>query len=172
MMCSQLDVSTSGYYAWRSRPISARRLEQMRLSALIQMIHTQSWGTYGVPRMHAELAAMGVSASPGRIERLMRSAGLQGVTRCKAKRTTRRARTPAWRRTWSTAASRPHEHINRLWVADFTYVWTDESWAYVAGIQHVCSRVICGYNVAERMTIDLVLTAFRSAQRRRRPDAV
>lgn len=167
-MCDVLGVSTSGYYAWLGRPISQLRLRQMQLAALIHMIHTQSWGTYGVPRMLAELTAMGVATSKGQVERLMRDEGLQGVTRRKKKSTTRRGKDATIapdlvdRR---FAAGR----LNQLWVADFTYVSTDEGWAYVAGIQDVCSRVICGYNVAERMTIDLVLDAFRSAQRRRRP---
>jgi len=140
----------------------------MQLLALIELIHTQSWGTYGVPRMHAELAAMKVPVSPGQIERLMRREGLQGVTRRKNKSTTRRGKN-------ATLAPDLVDRAfdapcpDRLWVADFTYVRTDEGFAYVAGIQDVCSRVIVGYNVTERMTVDLVLTAFRSAQRRRRP---
>ena len=69
----------------------------------------------------------------------------------------------------TNATDHPHVRNTGLWVADFTYVWTDEGWAYVAAIQDVCSRVIVGYNVAERMTVDLVLDAFKSALQRRRP---
>lgn len=168
MMCAQLGVSRSGFNAWRKRPISGQRLRQMQLAALVHLVHEQSWGTYGVPRMHAELREMGVETSKGQLERLMRAEGLQGVTRRKKKSTTRRGRdatvAPDLVDRKFTADS-----PNRLWVADFTYVWTDEGWAYVAGIQDVCSRVITGYNVTDRMTVDLVLDAFRSALQRRRP---
>lgn len=168
VMCEVLGVSTSGYYRSIGRGASPRRLEQMRLMALIEMIHQQSWGTYGVPRMHAELGAMGIQISPGRVERLMRTMALQGVMRGKKKRTTRRGRDA------TVAPDRVDRDFsadspNRLWVADFTYVWTDEGWAYVAGVQDVFSRVIVGYNVTDRMTVDLVLDAFKSALQRRRP---
>lgn len=168
MMCKQPGVSTSGFYAWHDRPISRLRLEQMRLAALVAIIHEQSWGTYGVPRMLAELEAMGVHSSKGRIERIMCDLGLQGVMRGKKKSTTRRGRNA------TVAPDLVDRNFtaggpNSLWFADFTYQWTDEGWAYVAGIQDACSRVIVGYNVAERMTVDLVLDAFKSALQRRRP---
>jgi len=138
MMCDALGVSRSGFNAWRGRPISSLRIRQMQLTALIELIHGQSWGTYGVPRMHAELLEMGVTASKCQIERLMRSEGLQGVTRRKAKSTTRRGKDATVAPDLvdrKFAAAKP----NQLWVADFTYVWTDEGWAYVAAIQDVHS---------------------------------
>jgi putative transposase len=168
MMCELLGVSRSGADKASKRQPSSRQLEQERLMELIKITHEQSWGTYGVPRMHAELTAMGIKISPGRVERLMRKLGIQGVMRGKKKSTTRRGKdaTLAPDRVDRNFAS---PKVNRLWVADFTYVRTDEGWAYVAAIQDVCSRVIVGYNVAERMTVDLVLDAFKSALQRRRP---
>lgn len=168
MMCKQLGVTPSGYYAQRDRAISPLGLRQAQLIALIHVVHEQSWGTYGVPRMLAELQAMGVQTSKGQLERLMRAEGLEGVTRRKKRGTTRRgcdAIVAPDRVDRVFGADAP----NRLWVADFTYVRTDEGWAYVAGIQDACSRVIVGYNVSERMTVDLVLDAFYSALQRRRP---
>lgn len=167
-MCDQLDVSRSGFHAWRARPISQWQLRRMQLAALVHITHEQSWGTYGSPRMHAEITAMGIDVSLGQVERLMRSEGLVGVMRGKKKSTTRRGQNATLAPDLvdrNFAAEGP----NLLWVADFTYVWTDEGWAYVAGIQDVYSRVITGYNVSDRMTADLVLDALRSAVQRRRP---
>ena len=87
-MCRVLDVSTSGYYAWRNRPLSARAQADEVLQARIEAIHTKSRGTYGVPRMHAELRAEGICVGHKRIARLMARAGLQGVSRRRYKTTT------------------------------------------------------------------------------------
>jgi putative transposase len=89
-LCRVLGVSTSGYYAWRPRPLSARARADVTLGAQIQAIHRHSRGTYGVPRVHAELAAEGVHIGRKRVARLMRAAGVQGVSRRKYHRTTRR----------------------------------------------------------------------------------
>ena len=91
-MCRVLDVSTSGYYAWRRRTPSARAQSDAALTALIREIHDWSRGTYGVPRMVKELIARGHQVNPKRVERLMREAGLQGVSRRKRIHTTRRDR--------------------------------------------------------------------------------
>ena len=89
-LCRVLGVSPSGYYAWRQRPLSARARADVTLGPQIQAIHTRSRGTYGVPRVHAELAADGVHVGRKRVGRLMRVAGVQGVSRRKPHRTTRR----------------------------------------------------------------------------------
>ena len=80
-MARLLGVSTSGYYAWLVRPDAARTVEDRRLTELIEDIHAESRGTYGVPRVHAELAARGERVGRKRVARLMRQAGLAGVTR-------------------------------------------------------------------------------------------
>ena len=92
-MCRVLGVSPSGYYAWRERPLSRRARADVKLSAEIQAIHRESRGTYGVPRIHAELAERGIHVGRKRVARLMRGAGLQGVSRRKAFRTTVRDET-------------------------------------------------------------------------------
>ena len=91
-MCRVLEVSTSGYYAWRRREPSARSKSDAALTALIGEIHEWSRGTYGVPRMVKELIARGHHVNPKRVERLMREAGLQGVSRRQRTHTTRRDR--------------------------------------------------------------------------------
>jgi len=82
-MCRVLDVSASGYYAWHARSPSARGQSDERLTERIRTIHTRSRGTYGVPRIHAELAATGTRVGRKRVARLMRAAGLRGVSRRK-----------------------------------------------------------------------------------------
>ncbi len=90
-MCRLLDVSTSGYYAWRDRRSLARADADAALLAWIKTIHAASRRTYGVPRIHAELAAEGISVGRKRIARLMRAAGLKGISRRKWVSTTQRA---------------------------------------------------------------------------------
>jgi putative transposase len=92
-MCRVLGVSPSGYYAWRKRPLSTRARTDVELTAHIDAIHRLSRGTYGAPRIHAELAGRGVHVGRKRIARLMRTAGVQGVSRRTPCRTTVRDET-------------------------------------------------------------------------------
>ena len=82
-MCRVLGVSPSGYYAWRQREPSARALSDASLTGVIRTIHKWSRGTYGVPRMVVELDSRGHHVNPKRVARLMREAGLEGVSRRK-----------------------------------------------------------------------------------------
>ena len=91
-MCRVPEVSTSGYYAWRRRELSARCKSDAQLTEVIGDIHEWSRGTYGVPRMVVELGARGHHVNPKRVARLMREAGLEGVSRRKRTHTTRRDR--------------------------------------------------------------------------------
>ena len=119
-MCRVLEVSTSGYYAWRHRNPSARSKSDAALTVLIRKIHEWLRGTYGVPRMLKELIARGHHVNPKRVERLMREAGLQGVSRRKRTHTTRRdrgARVTPDLVARDFAAQGPDE----LWLADITY---------------------------------------------------
>jgi len=90
MLCRMLGVSKSGYYAWRSRPPSKRRREDYALTEKIREVHHRSRQTYGSPRVHAELRALGVRCARRRVARLMRVAGLRGWMRSRKRRTTRR----------------------------------------------------------------------------------
>ena len=120
-MCRVLGVSTSGYYAWKKRVPSTREREDQMLTQKIRQIHTESHKTYGAPRVHAELKAKGWAVGRKRVARLMRLAGLRGVSRRKTTTTTRRDpdQRPApdlVERNFSA------EGPDRLWVADITYV--------------------------------------------------
>lgn len=120
IMCQVMNVSTSGYYAWRSRPESLRSRENRQLTAQIRMIHAESRQTYGSPRVPAELHARGVLCSRGRVERLMRSHGIR------AKQTKRSRATTDSRHSLPVAENvlgRDFEtaNANRKWAADITY---------------------------------------------------
>ncbi len=171
MMCRLLEVSASGYYAWRRRPMSARAQSDAALLARINKIHSDSQGTYGAPRVHAELADQGIHVGCKRVSRLMKSVGLAGVSRRKAPRTTRRrddAR-PApdlVDRDFSAAAP------NRLWVADITYLPTWAGFLYLAVVLDAFSRRIVGWAMAPHMRTKLVLDALEMALRQRQPGKV
>jgi putative transposase len=130
-MSRMLGVSSSGFYAWCIRPASARAQADAVLLDAIRAIHTRSRGTYGVPRVHAELAAQGVYVCRKRVARLMAAAGLAGVSRRKGTITTRRARDarPAADLVERNfAATAP----DQLWVADITYIPTWAGFLYLA----------------------------------------
>ncbi len=170
LLCRMLEVSRSGYYAWRERPPSRRSQEDAALTESIREIHLRSRETYGYPRVHAELRALGVRCGRRRVARLMREAGLRGCLRGRRKRTTRRDRgaVPApdlVRRKFAAAAP------DRLWLADITYVATAEGFLHLAFVLDVHSRRIVGWSMAEHLRTELVVDALEMAVWRRKPGA-
>jgi putative transposase len=176
-MCRVLDVSSSGYYAWLKRSRSTRAREDAILTGRIRQIHLRSRGTYGAPRIHAELADEGMHVGRKRVARLMQAADLRGVSRRKFFRTTiRQARyRPApdlVERNFSAAGP------NRLWVADITYVSTWTGNLYLAVVVDAClhlwrrhrwSRRVVGWAMATHLRAELVLDALDMAIRQRHP---
>jgi putative transposase len=170
-MCRVLEVSTSGYYAWRRRMVSARKREDQRLQQRIRTIHRESRQTYGTPRIHAELKAEGVAVSRKRVARLMREAALQGVSRRKRIVTTQRDRSarPAPDLVdRKFVADRP----NALWVADITYVPTGAGFLYLAVVLDVWSRKIIGWAIESHLRTSLVTAALQMAIDQRSPTEV
>ena len=170
-MCRVLEVSSSGYYAWRCRKPSARSQSDAALTALMREIHEWSRGTYGVPRMFKELIARGHHVNPKRVERLMREAGLQGVSRRQRTHTTRRDRDGRVAPDLverDFAAHGPDE----LWVADITYVPTWAGFLYLAVVLDAWSRRIVGWAMAPHLRTELVVQALDMALWRRRPQEV
>jgi putative transposase len=170
-MCRVLEVSTSGYYAWLRRSLSLRAREDESLSKKIETIHAESDGTYGAPRIQAELRSQGVHTGRKRIARLMRRAGLRGVSRRKWITTTKRdARAQAApdlvQRNFRAAGP------NQLWVADITYIPTWEGFLFLAVVLDVWSRRIVGWAMAAHLRTELVLQALDMAIARRRPNGV
>jgi putative transposase len=166
--CRVLNVSESGYHAWRSRPVSTRAQSDRELTVLIREIHAAARGTYGVRRVHAELRlGRHLAVGHGRIERLMRLAGLQGVHHRR------------WRR--GPAGRLPavfEDHVQRrfvadgpdkLWVTDITQHRTGEGWVYCAAVIDVYSRRCVGWSIADHLRTELVLDALEMARWRRHP---
>jgi len=170
-MCRVLGVSPSGYYAWRTRPLSPRARTDVELTAHIDAIHRMSRGTYGAPRIHAELTARGLQVGRKRVARLMRNASVQGVSRRKPFHTTVR-----------DEAARPAPDLvdrqftvtgpDRLWVADITYVPTWAGFLYLAVVLDAWSRRIVGWAMESHLRTELVLAALDMAVAQRRPTEV
>ncbi len=170
-MCRVLGVSPGGYYARRQRPPSARAGADVELSAKIAAIHCRSRATYGAPRIHAELAEQGIRVGCKRVARLMRAAGLKGVSRRNWISTTARDRgaRPApdlVERNFSAPAP------NRLWVADLTYIPTWAGFLYLAVVLDAFSRKIVGWAMETNLRTELVLKALEMALGQRRAAGV
>jgi len=170
-MCRVLGVSASGYYAWQHRAPSARAQRDAELTMTIHTIHLESRGTYGAPRVHAELAAQGVHVGRKRVARLMRAARVHGVSRRKWVTTTTR-----------DPDARPAPDLvqrdftvdgpDRLWVADITYVPTGTGFLYLAVVLDAWSRRVIGWAMATHLRTELVLAALDMALEQRRPQGV
>jgi putative transposase len=170
-ICRVLGVSPSGYYAWTRRSRSPRAQAEESLLVSIREIHRRSRGTYGAPRVQAELAAQGSSVSRKRIARLMREAGLFGVSRRRRFSTTVRSadRRPApdlVQRNFTASGA------NQLWVADITYIPTGAGFLYLSVVLDVWSRRIVGWSMATHLRTELVLEALDMAVKQRRPEGV
>lgn len=170
LLCGTVRVSKSGYYAGRDRPPSKRTREDAALTERIVKVHKRSRETYGYPRVHAELRALGVHCGRRRVARLMRKAGLQGCMRDRKKRTIHRdpRSTPA-----SDLVNRNFRATapDRLWTADITYLRTDEGFLYLAFVLDVYSRRIVGWSMASHLRTELMVDALETAVWRRKPEA-
>ena len=164
--CRVLKVSESGYHAAKSRPPSRRDASDQALTSVLHEIHRDSRGTYGVRRVHAELRlGRHLAVGHGRVERLMRQAGLQGVHHRR------------WRRSGGSRLPAPfQDHVQRqfvadkLWVTDITQHRTGEGWVYCAAVIDVFSRRCVGWSIADHLRTELVLDAVDMARIRRRPE--
>jgi putative transposase len=167
-MCRILGVSPSGYYAWSQRPPSRRRIEDEKLTLMIKEWHARSRGTYGAPRILEDLREQGRRVGCKRVARLMRAAGLRGVSRRKWITTTirdkrvRPAEDLVHRKFVATAP-------DQLWVADITQIPTWAGVLYLAVVLDVFSRRAVGWAMATHMRTELVLDALDMAFGRRRP---
>jgi len=168
-LCRVLGVSRSGFHAWQRRAPSDRALGDAWLVEKIRQVHVSSRGTYGSPRVHAELRFDGIRVGRKRVERLMRQQQLSGLVRRRRGRTT--IRVPGVRvaddlvgRDFSAPAP------NRLWVADISYLRTWEGWLYIAVVVDCYSRRVVGRSIADHLRADLVVDALEMAVARRRPE--
>jgi putative transposase len=169
--CRVLGVSASGYYAWRDRSPSPREVENAVVTERIRQAHADSDETYGMPRIRAELMDQGLRISRQRVARLMRVAGIRGVSRRRFIVTTRRDER---QRPAADLVNRQFRATgpDQLWVADMTYVPTWVGFIYLAVVIDVWSRKVVGWSIGEQMTSELVLNALNMALEQRRPDGV
>ena len=159
-MCEQLGVSRSGYYAWKERPESERDKADRALAEVVTRIHRDSRGTYGSPRVHAELRARGQRVSRKRVARLMNENDIAARKR---------------RRFVCTTDSRHNQPVfspgqpNSTWATDMTYVGTGQGWLYLAVVMDLFSRKVVGWSMSERLNRHLVLNALDMALKGRQP---
>ena len=149
-LCRVLGMSVSGYYAWRSRPESARAKANRSLLEEIRQIHEGSGGAYGAPRVHAVLRSLGRAAGLNRVARLMRQAGLRGLAALP-----RRVRTTDSRHGYPIAPNRLGRDFtaaapNQVWLGDLTYVRTGEGWLFLAAVLDLHTRKIVGWSPFDR----------------------
>ena len=165
-MCNVLNVSTSGYYAWRKRPASVRVLENERLLESIRHIYAEGRGEYGSPTIWGALRDAGRKVNHKRIARLMHVEGIRSKIRRKFKRTTHRCKDQdaspnLLQQNFST--DRP----NRVWLSDITYVWTKEGWLYLTTVEDMWSRRMIGHAITEDLRATAVTQALSMALDRR-----
>jgi putative transposase len=167
VMCDVLGVSPAGYYAWRTRPESQRSVVNRDLLSEVRRVHRDNRGRYGSPRVHAELRDRGVSR--GRIERMMRRYGIRAITArpWRPRTTDSRHDLPIAPnlidRNFTAAAP------NQVWLADITYIRTDQGWLYLAAVMDLYSRKIVGYAMRDHLRTELPLAALQMALTARRP---
>ena len=170
VMCRVLVVSPSGYYAWAKRPVSRRAERDAALTEQIRAAHAAARGTYGAPRLHVDLADAGIRIGRKRVARLMRNAGLTGVTRRRSRVTTIRdgGRQAPDLVNRDFMADRP----DMLWVADITYIPTWAGFLYLAVVLDAFSRRIVGWSMATTLHTQVVLDALEMALQQRQPSGV
>jgi transposase InsO family protein len=168
-VCAVLDVSESGYYAWRNRPPSEREQANQHLGERIQAIWQRFRGIYGAPRIHAELQDQGEEVGHNRVARIMRQLGLRGKGSRKRQPCTTQSN-PGHRFEPNVLeqhfdASQP----DAVWLTDITYIPTHEGYLYVAGVMDLYTRQIVGLSMAHHLRSELTEAALHMALTQRQP---
>ena len=169
-MCRVLEVSRSGYYSWATHSPGVRQRENDRLLVHIRQAYVRGRGTYGSPRITAELRSNGIVCGKNRVARLMKQNGIKAKTKRKFKATTKSrhellvAENLLGRRV-------PAEVSNRVWVSDITFIWTREGWMYLAAILDAFNRQIVGWSMGETLSQGILAEALEKALRRQKPEA-
>ena len=171
-MCRVLDLSPSGYYAWLDREPSARAKQDAQLTERIQTVWRENRRVYGRPRIYADLKKAGERVGEKRVGRLMKQAGIQGVSR----------RRRGMKTTQRNEDARPAPDLverdfsadgpDQLWVADITYIPTWAGFLYLAVVVDTWSRRVVGWSMATHLRTELVLDALNMATWQRRPERV
>lgn len=167
VLCSALEVSRSGFYAWRRRAPSARSKADARLAAEIAATHQKSRKRYGSPRVHRALAKRGIRVGKKRVERLMRDHGIVARQKRRFRRTTDSNHASPIAPNVVQREFVP-KGLNRVWAGDVTYIATDEGWAYLAVLLDLYSRRVVGWAMSETNDTALALAALQRAVTGRR----
>jgi transposase InsO family protein len=164
-----LEVSRSGFYAWRDRPVSAAKKRRESVAAKVKTVYEENRSVYGSPRICQALRAQGEVISEKTVARSMKELEIQGKIK--------KAFVPST--TDSNHANLVVENVlnrefsaelpNQKWAVDITYIHTDQGWLYLAGVMDLCSRMIVGWSMANHMRTELVTDALQMAIARRRP---
>lgn len=161
-LCAWLNVSPGGFYKWQSRGLSRRAKENLELLKKIRRIFKDSRGAYGSPRVHAQLLREGEQVSRGRVERLMRKAGLVGKAALVYRR--KALVKPFYTSLPNLRLDRPKpQGINEQWVGDVTYLKVSGEWRYLAVVMDLYSRRIVGWKLSKYRTAEITREALRQA---------
>lgn len=168
VMCRVLKVTSSGYYAWRIRPLNARAVARDQLTKRIVQIHEESRQTYGSPRIHRQLVDEDQPCSVNHVAKLMQEAGIRAKMKCRFKVTTKSSNNhqPA-----PNLLNRQfnRDEPNNAWVGDITYIRTGEGWLSLAVVLDLYSRRVVGWAMSDRMTSQIVESALSMAIGLRQP---
>jgi putative transposase len=162
VLCRVLEVSCSGFYRWLNAQPSERQSKNERLMIEIKSIHSESRGTYGSPRVHAELRSRGFEIGLNRVARLMAELGPTGQRPRRFRKTTDSHHSHPLAPDLVARDFNPSEP-NQLWAADITYITTASGWAYLAVVLDLYSRRVIGWAIDEHMRTELVLEALDRA---------
>jgi putative transposase len=168
LLCSLLDVSRSGYYAWCARPPSQRGIADRELAAEIRAIHERSEQRYGSPRIHEELGANDTHVGRKRVARLMKEGGISAQTKRRFVKTTDS------NHDFPIAPNLLNRNFtadapNETWAGDITYLDTQQGWLYLAVLIDLYSRRVVGWAMSERIDTALAMSALDMALAQRRP---
>jgi transposase InsO family protein len=165
ILCTTLEVSRSGYYAWKERPASERKQENERLAKEIREIFDRSRGTYGVPRIHEKLKGSGKNHGKERIRKIMVETGISAKPKKRFVKTTdSEHELPIAERIFQTENQETMPvKPNEVWASDITYVATEEGWLFLAIFLDLFTRKIVGFSGADHMRVELILNALEMA---------
>ena len=171
MLCNQLNVAVSGYSAYcNGKPAPARKQEDLRLLTHIRAAHERGRSIYGALKIQSELKAVGIQVGVNRIKRLRKLANIKCIHKRKFRVTTdSKHKLPVAPNLLNRQFNQPAP--NKVWVADITYIPTDEGWLYLAAVKDLYTCEIVGWAMRERMTKSLVCDALRAAYWRKKPTA-
>lgn len=170
-LCETFEVSSSGYYDWNKRQIApgSRAQEDQCLRQQIKVLHQSSHNTYGSPRLQQALAREGRHHGRNRIARLLREEGLCGRQKRRYRVITTDSRHDQPIAPNRLAQVPPPTGPNQIWVADITYIDTDEGWLYLAAVMDLYSRRIVGWSMSQQIDTALILSAWNMAVTHRQP---